>query len=168
LEPRLTRCPGSFAQMRLSGLESSCPMTAPWPQTLMFLFRPSTKSGAIGLAGVAPSTSPEGPQARQIPSPRVPHGLFLLLALPPPRWALRLPSTPGRSTLHQKVPAGAARRGGAPEKSRCHTMTRRHRRLYPHPHPPPRPSRRGIPRWGDPRDSIGSGAYSTPHARGPF
>jgi hypothetical protein len=74
----------SFAPMWLSGLESSCSKMVPWPQTPMLLFHPSTKSEAIGLAGVAPLTSPEGPQARQIPSLKASLGLFLLLALPPP------------------------------------------------------------------------------------
>jgi hypothetical protein len=54
----------SSTPMRLSGLESSRPMTAPWPQTLTLLLRPSAKSEAIGLAVVAPPISPKGPQAR--------------------------------------------------------------------------------------------------------
>jgi hypothetical protein len=63
-EPGLTGHLRSSVPMRLSGLESSCPMKAPWPQTPTLLLCPSTKSEAIRLEGVVPPISPEGPQAR--------------------------------------------------------------------------------------------------------
>jgi hypothetical protein len=151
--------------LRLFGLGSLCLSTAPWFLTPTLLLRPSAKSEAIGLTGAAPPTPPAGPWTRWLLSLKDLLQPFPLLALLPPQRAPRLSSMPRKSTPRWAL-AGAARWGGAPEKSWHHTVTRRrHRHCL---RPPPRPSWRETPRVVAPRSSVGDGASSMPPAQGSF
>jgi hypothetical protein len=87
-------------------------------QASMSLAHPPTRCVATEHMCAAPLTSSEGPQAQRIPFLKSLHGPSLLLVLPPPRRALRLPSAPRRLTPHQRVPAGTVRQGGVQGKSR--------------------------------------------------
>jgi hypothetical protein len=131
----------------------------------MSLLHPLTRSEGTGHACMAPLTSSKQFLAQRISFPRAPHGPSLSIAPPPSQWALSLPSMPGRSTPHRRVPAGTARQGGAQGKSWYRTATQR-RCHHCHCPPPLRPSQRGFPPQGDPRAFASDGVLATPHARG--
>jgi hypothetical protein len=137
----------------------------PRPEASTSLLNPPMKFEATGHACAAPPTSSEQFLARWISFLRAPHGPSLLIAPPPPRWAPRLPSTPERSTPHQRVPAGTTRQGGAQGKLRYRTVTQCHCH-HCHRPPPPRPSQRGFPPQGDPQAFAGDDVLATPRARG--
>jgi hypothetical protein len=163
LGPGPTTPQRSSSPSRTSDLRSSRSTVTPQPQALTSLLHPPMRCVVTGHACAVPSTLEE-PRARRISFLKAPHGPSLPLAPPPPQRALRLPSTPGRSTPRRRAPAGTVRQGGARGKSRCHTTTQHCPHRCPHP-PPLRPSQRGTPLQGDPRAITGDDILATPRAR---